>query len=503
MTRYPACPSVSRRTAILSSRACGIFVLPAVGVVVLAVVYALLKPDTWEAAQALVIRNEAVTAGSSETAPGSFRQPEEMKTVQETILELVRSRSVLEAALRQVGPPASRRKRGGAWPSAQDVAQLRAQVKLAPPRGAEFGKTEIFYLKVRDRDRSRAVALAEAMCDQLQLRFQRLRDEQARSMIRELQRSVELARAQLAGATQRLAAMESEVGSDLGELRALDDGTADDSALQQTIAEIQAELRRMATLRNSQEQLLALLRAAQHDAGRLLAAPKDLLEAQPALRQLKEGLLAAQIHTAQLLGTMSEAHPKVRAAREAEEEIGRHLHSELAIAVRGLETELQMTNQRAAFLQEQLTQANQRLARLAQLRAHYANQAAEDAHYRTVLQRAEQTLADARAKQAAATAATLLTRLESPDAGHRPVGPSRAMIVLGGIAGGVLLSLGLWVLQLPVPLGHDGQRAPARSNGRTPNLGPPAVEAADVPASAAGRLSIHQALRHVATAGKA
>ena len=59
--------------------------------------------DTWEASQALIVRNEA---SSAEKGPGKFSYPEEMKTVQETILEVVRSRSVLEAALREVGPPA-------------------------------------------------------------------------------------------------------------------------------------------------------------------------------------------------------------------------------------------------------------------------------------------------------------------------------------------------------------------------------------------------------------
>jgi len=449
-----------------------------------------------------------------------------MKTVQETILELVRSRSVLEAALRQVGPPATHQRTDQPWPSAKDVADLREQVKLAPPKGAEFGKTEIFYLKVRDKERERAVALCSAVCDQLQVHFQKLRDEKARSMIRELVRSVELARAKLDQSTTRLAALEAQVGSDLGELRALDDGTADDSALQQTVAEIQAELRRIATLRNSQRQLLALLRASQNDAGRLLAAPKDLLESQPALRQLKEGLLAAQIRTAQLLGTMSEQHPEVQAARAAEEEIGRHLHNELAIAIRGLEAELEMSRQRELLLKAQLAEANQRLTRLARVRAQYANLVAENAHYQGVLERAEQTLADARAKQAAAKAATLITRLDRPDAGYRPVGPSRAMIALGGIAGGVLLSLGLWVLQLPVPFGSSTTQEQAGSNGHARATDLPALRPADsetqmpsavvpgaldtepaatpaVEPQSTGPLSIHQALQRLTTGTRA
>jgi succinoglycan biosynthesis transport protein ExoP len=47
--------------------------------------------------------------------------------------------------------------------------------------------------------------------------------------------------------------------------------------------------------------------------------------------------LDAQLRTAQLLGTMSPIHPQVVAAREAEQEIRRHLRSELTVAIRGVQ----------------------------------------------------------------------------------------------------------------------------------------------------------------------
>ena len=122
-----------------------LWLIPAVLIAVVVGAYAMVYQAPWEASQALTIRNEA---SSAEKTPGKFNLPEEMKTIQETILEVAKSRSVLDAALRDVGPSADC-KDVAAWPSDSDIADARKTVKFAPPKGAEFGKTEVFYLTVR------------------------------------------------------------------------------------------------------------------------------------------------------------------------------------------------------------------------------------------------------------------------------------------------------------------------------------------------------------------
>ncbi len=62
-----------------------------------AVAYVLVAPKTWQASQALIVRNEAV---GNETDAGKFRGAEDLKSIEETILELSKSRGVLEATLR-------------------------------------------------------------------------------------------------------------------------------------------------------------------------------------------------------------------------------------------------------------------------------------------------------------------------------------------------------------------------------------------------------------------
>ena len=415
------------------------WLIPALIVTVAAAAYAVVRKPTWEASQALIVRNEAANNGMG---PGKFAGAGEMKTVQETILELVKSRGVIAASLEEVGPPAGYKQTVSAWPTAQDVADVCGVVKLSPPKGAEFGKTEIFYLTVRDRDRDQAEALTGAICGQLQARLQRLRDDKARSMIDELTNAVQIARTDLDESTERLMKIERKVGSDLAELRVLNEAGSGESALRRTIIEIRGELRQTTAAHSGNEQLLTLLKEAKDDPGRLVATPNRLLESQPSLRRLKDGLVDAQLRTAGLQGNMSAKHPLVRAAKQSEEEIGRHLHDELAIAVRGLEVELQLSSDRVALLQRQLDHAVGRLDRLAAVRATYANQVAENDSRSALLRRAEENLAEARGALASAKASSLIARIDEPQAGINPISPSRSMIVLAGLLGGLLVGFG-------------------------------------------------------------
>jgi len=449
----------------------------------IALVYAVLGSESWEASQALIVRNEAT---NNDLGPGKFSQTDERKTVQETILELVKSRGVLEAALRQVGRPADVAS-STAWPSLKTIERFGDKVELIPPKGSEFGKSEVFYLKVRDANRGRAAALARALCDQLGKRLQEVRNEQTGSMIAELNHAVKLARADRAAAVTALTAIESEVGSDLGELRALEQSFGDDGALRRMVVEIRNELRQLHTTRQANETLLALLREAQGDPSRLVATPNPLLESQPALRRLKDGLIDAQLSVANLQGRMMAEHPLVQAARQSAQEVRDRLHGELAVAIRGLEVDLRMNGDRQTMLQEQLDTADARLGRLAALRAEYSTRLADMRHREQLVEQSERNLSEARAAHASAKATSLVARIDGPQTGSDPAGPGRAAIVLLGVVGGLIAGFG-WLF-LSVPWGQPGS---AEGNGHdwVPQLTPSthSVE----------RLSLNQALRKVA-----
>jgi uncharacterized protein involved in exopolysaccharide biosynthesis len=213
---------------------------------------------------------------------------------------------------------------------------------------------------------------------------------------------------------------------------------------------------------------------------------------------MKDALVAAQLRTAGLLGEMSAAHPRVQAARASEVQIRQHLHSELGTAIRSLQAELRLSTDRVRALQQQQEEISHRMSQLAELRAGYANQIEEVHNRGETLKRAQQDLAEARASQAAAHSASLITRLDSPAVGDHPVGLRRSMVVLLGTLGGLVTGLG--ILFLTVPMIHPIRDA-ASAAGVAPQAEDPPHHTPAEPSEielSIGVLSLTQALARIA-----
>jgi len=498
-TTHAAVPSPRQVLGLLRAHV-WLWLVPALLVSIAVGVFAAIYEETWEASQALIVRNEAV---GTDKGLGKFALPEEMKNLQETMLEIVKSRSVLSAALQQIGPPVQYED-PTAWPTEEDIADMRKTVKLVPPKGGEFGKTEVFYLTVRAETHERSIALNEAVFAQLKNEFQKIRDSKTQSVIDELTKTVRLAKTNLDEATDKLAATERRVGSDLAELRSMQDMASSDSALRRSAEDIRAQLRENAAGEKANQELLVVLTKAEENPRELAATPNRLLESHPALKRLKDGLIDAQLRTSSLLGTMAADHPRVRAAQESEVEIGRQLHAELALARHGVEVELRILADRRDLLNEQLAKTDRRLNALASVRAEYTNQTIEAKNRAGLLERAEQNLSEAHAARASVNAAGLVSRIDTPDAGIRPVGPSRIVIGLSGIVGGLVIGFGLVVLVVPstTPTSPESNAAAITSIGPVSVYIPVGRETAKLPAyitGANGHLSLHRALHKLAS----
>jgi len=421
-----------------------LWTVPTAAGLLFGIVYALMQSPQWSATQAMVVRDE-VTTGSD--AKGRFESIDAMKNAQETILELAHKRNVVQAALKEAGPPSSWRMY---WPTNSDIERVRQSISITPPNGNEFGHTEVINLNVNGPTPERAVALTAAVGNQLEARMKQLRVEKAGSLMRELERTLQVSRAELNASTARLETVEGNVGSDLGELRILNDVGAGESNLRQTLTQLRNELRAanvsLQTTRGQQR----LVEAAMKNPDTLIATPNHLLEKQAALRRLKEGVIDAQLRKAELVGKMNEQHPVVLAAVRAEEEVRRNLYGELKVASRGLSAEAGLQQDQVNTLQGQLAEIQKRLDALARLRARYGNLVAEVEQHARVVETIQKDLSKARASQAAARASSLLTRLDSPEASDSPVGPGRTMIVAGCTMGGLMLGLGMVFLAAPL-----------------------------------------------------
>ena len=313
---------------------------------------------------------------------------------------------------------------------------------MRPPGGAEFGKTEVFYLSVSDSNRDRASLLVVTLCDQLQRRMQELRDQSAQGMIAELQRTVAMASDDLSEATTKLSAFEANIGADLGELRSLNADAGSQSEVSQELAGIEAERRSNEASHTDHERLLKVLVAAKDDPQQLLATPNDLLVSQPAVSQLKNALVNAQLHTADLLGSRSQAHPYVIAARESEKLIRNELNNEVSVAIRGLQVELELCADRESSLAKKKSSVRERISNLAKSRAEYTNLVSAVQNHSRLVEAAQKNLADARARQAGAHSASVITRVDGVEAAVRPNGPTRKTVAAAGGVGGLLIGVG-------------------------------------------------------------
>lgn len=440
------------------------WIVPTLAILLIGTAYALLHSRTWEAKQALVIREEAL--GDS-LRPGRFDGTDAMRTAQETVQQLATSDAVITAALREAGPGPG--DSGGAeWPQPAAVKDTSDAVSVIAPKGIEFGRTEVFYLKVRHRDRARAVALANAVCNQLDQRLRELRDSKATSLVNELNQNVKLAEGDLAASTARLVRVEQAAGEDLAELRLLNEAIAGESNLRQSMIQIRNELRQASLSQRMNEQLLHVLAAAKQDPANFVAIPNELLQAHPALQQLKNGLITSQLRTASLRGEMTDAHPQVQAAIAAEQVIRDSLHSEIDTALRSITAELQLNHIRVQASETQLASIGERMNRVGGIRAEYSNLASAVKQNVQTLEKARDELAQARANAAAANAVSLITRLDAPTTGDRPLGPGRATIALGSLFGGLLTGVGVVFLTVPAT-GADGLLSDVTDSSEQPN----------------------------------
>lgn len=426
---------------------------------------AIMHRPTWQASQAMLIRDGAI---ASISVPGRFSDADSRKAAQETVVELAHSPPVVLAALNRVGPPS--RWVGRNWPSTRDVEATAALIDLRAPQGAEFGSTEMFYLLVQQSDKERAIQLTRFLGEELERHLQELRTRKARGTVDELGRSFRLATEDLKRSTLELSEFEVQVGQDVVELKSLTSTGSTDSSLQRNLNEVKNELRKAQQQHDTNHHLLNLLKSMVSQPEKILGTPNELLESQPGLRRLKDGLVDAQLLSSRLSGELSDVHPRVTSARSAEKEIRSELAREVSSAVNGLNAALDLTGSRVQSLESQCSQIEQRLAKIVPLRAEYKNRLDEVERRNQVLQTAEKNYSEAKADQAAAQAASLMTRWGEPITGSSPIGVGRASLVMAGLFGGFVVGVGIVVLCFAGSAGAVGSALNVGSDPPSANL---------------------------------
>ena len=407
-----------------------------------------------------VVRDEVVgEMGFGNAGPlGRFDSNDELKRSLETILQIAKNPSVAKAALKKVGPPEDR-KSSDEFPTEEEVEGLTENISLSAPKGTEFGSSEVIYLSVKSNEQDRAIALATAVCDAMEKRMILLRTAHSQSLVAELREKQRLANHVLMESTAKLTAFERKLGPDLAEMRTLAESNGGDGALRVQVNQIRGELRTAERQRSLQAQLFHLLRKVGGDPNVILSAPSRLLEVQPSLRQLRNGLVEAKLATAKLRSSLTDTHPQVLASEQTEKNVLAALVREARNSIRAAAEDVKTANTQVKSLEKKLASVKDRLGGLAGQRADYVNVSAEVAQCRDQYKQINDSLAEARGRLEASDATSLITRFESPSTGSRPLGPGNSILLLGTTLGGLFLGLTLVYLLAPWQSNSSGRRS--------------------------------------------
>ncbi|TWU47446.1 hypothetical protein Poly51_52460 [Rubripirellula tenax] len=417
-------------------------------------VYSLFRSDVYSARQPLVVRDEATT---SVDRLGRFASQTDLKAAQETILEMTQNPEVVAAALRQIGPPSNKSAEG--WPSTTIVDDVATSaVNLAAPKGSEFGNTEVVYLQVKSSTQQRATDFCRAMYDNLTAQLRKVRQVRADSVIAELSHSRDLAARNLDASSARMREIEVEFGTDLGDLRNLNDTISGDGTNRRTLEDTTREAQVVELEVEKLESLKAVLVLGAEDPQQLLVSGSDMLASQPSLQRLKDGLIDAQLAASQLAGIYTPENPKRMAAAATELEIKRRMQQETVAALRAMEPALKLERDRLARLRERETALKLRLDHLATIRTDYAKIDADVQHRTEMLGEAERSLAEANATRSAALSTNLIAELGPPQATDNPVGPGGTVLTVGSMMAGLIFGLGAVFLIAPGPSDINGGR---------------------------------------------
>lgn len=442
----------------------------------------LLKRDTWVASQGMIVRDEATGAVMR---LGRFESQTQMKAAQETILETAQSSVVVQDALNAVGRNS---KLFGLWKSDKPYSLSEADsfardcVKVRAPRGAELGTTEVIYLDVKNSSQERALQIAQALCDSLEKQLQKVRRQRAEGIIRELEAAVAVAQADLEKSTKKMEQIEVNAGADLADLRGLTDANTG-STNRLMLDLVRDDLRKAEIqLQNHRDNQIAT-QAALDNSNLLLQVTDQLAETQPAIKKLREGLAEATIKTAQLQGKYSNQHPEVLTALNTEEQFRENLRRELSAVQHALVGSIELSEKRMAKLLQQEQELGKRLNRLADIRADYTNVVSEVRARSEELQRTRRELTLATGARDAAGASSLITRLNQPTLGDKPLGPSRKAIIGGAMASGLCLGLGVVFLLVPLDLGSVSKKevTDEKTSSVSANARPKPVSAKQTP----------------------
>jgi uncharacterized protein involved in exopolysaccharide biosynthesis len=296
------------------------------------------------------------------------------------------------------------------------------------------------------------------MFDSLTKRLRDVRRVRADSVIVELTQTRDIAKRHLEEVSARMQEIERNFGSDLGELRNLNEFDTAGSGNHQALATTREQLRLAEVELERLQALHSLLFAGSKDPQKLLIGGRDLLYSQPSLQRLKEGLIDARLKASQLSGVYTLQNPKRKAAIATEREIRERIIQETLSAIASMQPRIELQVAQVEKLKQQAATLSDRLAMLAQATTSYSEIGSELRQRTEQVADAEKRLLEAHASRSAALSTSLIAELGPPQVTENPIGPPMSTLTIGSMLAGLLVGLCAVFLIAPRPTYSHGRR---------------------------------------------
>lgn len=428
------------------------WILPAIMGLVLATIYAFfIQGETWTSRQTMIIRDDLL--GES-FKPGSFLSEEAMKSAQETVLETARRPEVIRQALETLGPE-TKSFLGfggviGQWPSDKMVEDYRDSVSFESANGGEFGKSEVIVLAAKGSSAQRSVAFLEILLDEVDEKLSEIRADRFESMEAEVRATCESTLDSRAALEAELMQMEQDFGTDISLVRSMNERAAGSpSAFENEHNEI-LRARRIAdsTLAQKRSIRQGLVDAARSSSGDMPTSA-ELLASQRGLSEMVNALAKAQQDLSQAEAKFQPAHFSVQSGRENVATIKRKIKRSLGTAIRGLDNEITIVENRVANLDSMLQKNEARLSNVSKNRVPYSRKTRELEKLNDDYSESTARLSRMRSRKMASSSIKLLTRIGEPWIGTKADGMGRRMMSLIGAIAGLMIGLGLLMMIAP------------------------------------------------------
>ncbi|MGQ9563500.1 MAG: GumC family protein [Thermogutta sp.] len=435
-----------------------------VGIIVFLAIaaYGIFKPSQWEANQPLVVRAEALEGSN---LPGRFDSDQQRRQVLDTLVAVLHSHPVLETTLREAG--LEKPGRGFSFFRGSDIERLQRSLRVVPPSDTDFGTTDLIYLKVRDSKPERAIHLAQVLVKQADYHLRQILRAKAQATLQELTLAEKNAMEGLQTLTKELQSIEAQLGLDGLTLRSYEE-KLDETSLRAAINDLEDKLAELDSQILTANELIRLLHQITVQTEKLCTIPSTLLENYPTLSHFQQSLREAEVKLIELRGQYGDDHPKMIAAQLALRDLAERLRDEIPTVIQTIENEQKVQLAQKQLLEERRQAEETRLAAILAMLPRYRELTTQVRSQWEAVRSTQQRLVIARAAAAAAESAELITPIEPPRTGNRPVGPEKITIAAGGLVFGAFLAFSLFLWLSPAVPHQTSEYVSSRDDSFVP-----------------------------------